>query len=113
MPTFERVQGWLPWCVALGVGLLFTPFIWPIVPLFFAVLSLTAVAMFGLARAIYLHHKPDKELDLRALTEFDEREELRRIREEIAPAEEDQVLCMSCGEVYEARLGVCPRCGRP
>lgn len=112
MPTFDKVQGWLPWCVALCAGMLFLPFAWPIAALNFAVLSLTAVALFGLARAVFQFHKQTDEYDLRALKEFDEKQEVRRISEEMAPVVEDQVLCMGCGEVYEARFGICPRCGK-
>src|SRR5215218_6464474 len=112
MPTFEKVQGWLPWCVGLGVGMLFLPFTWPFLPLLFANLSLTFVALVGLVRAVYRVHRTSGRYDLRTLRNFDDREELRKLRENERQVDTEQALCVHCGEVYDLRLPFCPNCNR-
>jgi hypothetical protein len=53
--------------------------------------------------------KRESKYDLGALLKVHEREELRQIELE-EPLEYDSVHCMGCGETYNARLGVCPKC---
>ena len=112
MRTFDRVQGWLPWGVALCATMLVMPFIWPIVPLFLALSSLFLVALAGLARAVYRHHRAGDPYDLRALRELEDREEIRVLNEVEPEADADQALCIHCGEAYDSRLPFCPNCKR-
>jgi hypothetical protein len=112
MPTFEKVFHWLPWCVGVCAGMLFLPYTWPFLPLFCAVLCLTSAALVGMVRAVMQSNRSGGKYDLSLLKRVHETEELRRLHEEEPILEPDQVLCLQCGEVHDARLPGCPNCRR-
>ena len=52
--------------------------------------------------------------DIRTLKKIHEKEELRRLEEEgVGVMEFDSFVCMGCGEVYNLRMPICPRCKLP
>lgn len=64
------------------------------------------LAIPGLMRA----KSAGRDYDLASLREIHEREELKRLELEETPVF-DSVHCLSCGEVYNIRMPLCPKCG--
>jgi len=72
------------------------------------------IAVAGVATMAYhLIVQRQDPYSLQSLRDFEEKQEVDRIREEMGRVEDDSVLCPGCMEVYHSDLPVCPHCRRP
>lgn len=100
------------WTIALCVGMLLLPFVWPFRHVFASVLFLTAIAFTGWIHSLWKSFGPKGRYDLASLKTIDEREKARTMIEEAPDALAGQVLCLCCQEEFDAKYPVCPHCGR-
>jgi hypothetical protein len=112
MRMFEG-RSWRVWTVALAIGLILLPFAWPLAPLRVALLLVVAVSLAGTIGGMYGTRTRRGKYDLKVLRRELDRDERRALLESEMPATTDHVFCASCGEEFDARLPVCPRCRKP
>ncbi len=102
-----RTLFWMYIALAI-VGCMLAAGLWPIEILGQALAIGSALAFVGaLLTGVKLMKS---KYDLNTLRDFHEREELKNIELE-EPGEYDSVHCMNCGEVFNIRMPLCPRCG--
>lgn len=79
----------------------------------FAFVPGTALAAVGVVMMVVhaLQRRRDP-YSLSALQELEEKEEVRRLREEMGKPGDDAVVCPHCMNVYPSELPVCPNCNR-
>lgn len=73
---------------------------------------LIAAAGLSLVGGVVLGVRPVDPFSLDELRRTHEREELRKIEADLPPAG-PMVTCVRCGNVYDARIPVCPECRHP
>ena len=95
---------WMPF-VAVGLALLLLAGATGAIP---AIIGGAGALLVGAVVAIL---KRNDKYDLNMLQVVHDREEARNIELD-EPQEYDSFLCMGCDQVYDIRLGRCPRCGK-
>jgi hypothetical protein len=103
---------WLPYvAVAVALAMALPAFSWeerPRLAIVFSIVLMLCVAAIRAFRSRRLGGK----YDLGELRRVVEEDELGELREREVPVQPDNVLCLCCGEAYDARLKVCPNCKR-
>jgi len=97
--------------LAMALGLL-SGMLWPLGVLAQALAGGALICFVGALLALpgLIKERFNSRYDIKSLIELQEREELRRI--ELDESQEyDSVHCLACGEVYNIKLPICPRCG--
>src|SRR5688572_20472069 len=110
MPTFERRLEWLPWGAGVAVGLIFSMLLWPFPTARMAALFLTGVALTGGTFVVVRSFMSGGKYDLATLQQEIEKDQTRQRLEEELPANLERVLCMCCGEEFDAKYPSCPNC---